>query len=53
MLGLGLGLSKYNFFLNPIKKLIDAFKLSVANDGGTFEAEACLSDTLKNLKNIK
>jgi len=36
-----------------ITKLINTFKRRVANDGGIFEAEACLLTTLTNLNNIE
>jgi hypothetical protein len=48
MLGLGIGLHKNRFRggIDSIKKLINAFKIRVLADGGTFEAEQCLKDSL-------
>jgi len=37
---------------NPITAIINAFKVRVAGDGGTFEAESCLNATITKLKNI-
>jgi len=53
MLGLGLGTGKpTNLGANLVVKLINAFKARVLADGGTFEAESCLLETLTNLNNI-
>jgi len=37
---------------NNVQKIVDAFKDRVLADGGIFEAEVCLIDTLTNLNNI-
>lgn len=50
MLGLGNNLKKHSFaFDNTIKLAIAAFKIRVAADTGTFEAESCLKQQLKKI----
>lgn len=52
MLGLGLGLHKNTFVgggIDPNQLIINDFKSRVLADGGTFEAEQCLKDSLPAL----
>ena len=52
MLGLGLGLHKNTFVgggIDPNQLIINTFKARVLADGGTFEAEQCLKDSLPAL----
>jgi hypothetical protein len=41
-----------NILIGLIPPLINAFKVRVAADGGTFEAETCLLNQLTALNNI-
>lgn len=52
MIGLGLGLGKFNFFDRYINNLIKSFKNRINIDSGIFEAENCLKTTLKNLDRL-
>ena len=52
MLGLGIGLHKNTFVgggIDPNQLIINAFKSRVLADGGTFEAEQCLKNSLPAL----
>lgn len=51
MLGLGNRLTSYKFSggIDTAQAIIDAFKLRVAADGGTFEAESCLLTYLNTI----
>lgn len=51
MLGLGIGLHKNNFGggVNLNQVIIDAFKLRVLTDSGTFEAGSCLLTFLNEI----
>jgi hypothetical protein len=48
-LGIGVGWATKRRLVNYINKLIKQFKNRVAADGGTFEAEQCLKDSLPTL----
>ena len=52
MIGLGLGLGKFNFFDRFVSNLIKSFKNRVKTASGIFEAENCLKTTLNNLNRL-
>ena len=52
MLGLGLGIGKGLLLQNLVASIVKSFKIRVAADSGTFEAESCLNTILTNLNNI-
>ena len=51
-LALGISLPTSNKGGTPIQRQVNAFKARVIDDGGVFEAKACLVDQLKILNNI-
>lgn len=38
---------------SPVPSIVNAFQIRVLADGGTFEASACLTDSLTELNNIQ
>jgi len=52
LLVLGMSLTLSNKGKSPIVKLANDFKKRVIDDGGVFEAKACLEAQLKQLSNI-
>ena len=52
MLGLGLGLQYFIKFAGETGFNISPFKQRVQNDGGTFEAEACLKAEIERIEAI-
>ena len=54
------GISYYNSWSgdtdilgSPVPGIVNNFKTTVFADGGVFEAETCLTETLTNLNNIE
>lgn len=52
MPGYGYGYGIKNVVTSALKALVNAFRARVFADGGTFEAEACMTANIQSLVNI-